>query len=191
MNTNEQRTYSLTNRAVQCMEKSRYFLALSLLKDVLMFEPKYLPARKYLRATQIALFKSQKFGRFAVWVREMKVFPQKLHAAKFLRKPGKGMEALNLIEELLEANPFNPVYIDMAVTAANQANMPELAAFTVEIVSENSPTGDVKLLEKAATYYKLAKQWTKLATCIRRSWSIHRQTSELHSCSRTQRPSVR
>ena len=161
MNTNEQRTHNLTNRAVQCMEKGRYFLALSLLKDVLAFEPKYMPARKYLRATQIALFKSQKLSKFAVWVREMKVFLQKLHAAKFLRDPDKRIEALNAVEELLEANPFNPVYIDMAVTAANQANMPELAAFTVEVVSENSPASDVKLLEKAATYYKLAKQWTK------------------------------
>lgn len=165
---NQQAIQNLMNRAIQCVEAKKYELAISLLKNVLSAAPTHIKARKYLRIAQIMAFKSKRHGKAAVWIREIKALPQKLRAAKFLKEPQKGVDAVNAVEDLLEANPFNPVYVDMAVTAANNANMPELAALTVEIVCENSPAGDVRLLEKAATYYKLAKQWTKARDVYRK-----------------------
>ena len=157
----QQAVQNLTNKAIRCIEGGKYGIAIALLTDVLSEAPTNLTARKYLRAAQIMAFKAENSGRMTLWIREAKAFPSKLRAERILKQQPGNLAALKLVERLLEVNPFNPAYIDLAVKAAQSFRMPELAALTIETVCENTPASDVRLLEKAAMYYTLAKRYDK------------------------------
>ena len=84
---------------------------------------------------------------------------------------GRGLEALQQIETLLSYDPFDVDYIDKAIKAAEVAGLHEVAAMTIEAACDYG-TKDSKLLEKAATYYTIAKHYDKVVEIYKKILTI-------------------
>lgn len=121
--------------------------------------PKSLEARKGLRAAQILKFKTEQFSGFGLVVKKFGNTFKTLKVRRLI-KAGHGIEAMQLAEDLLETDPFDEKYIDVAVAAAEAANMHEAAAITIE-AAYSSNGRNAALLEKVALYYSIAKNWAK------------------------------
>lgn len=154
-----QKTQNFIRRGHQSLESRRPELAIAMFRQALEACPKSLEARKGLRAAQILKFKTKQPGSLGLAVKKLgNAF--KASKARRLIKAGRGVEAMQLAEDLLETDPFDEKYIDVAVAAAEAANMHEAAAITIE-AAYSSGGGNAVLLEKVALYYSIAKNWTK------------------------------
>ena len=155
-----QKIQNLIRRGHQSLESRRPELAIVMFRQALEACPKSLEARKGLRAAQILKFKTEQSGGFGLVVKKFgNIF--KVSKARRLIKAGRGIEAMWLAEDLLETDPFDEKYIDVAVAAAKAAGMHEAAAITIE-AAYSSGGGNAALLEKVALYYSIAKNWTKV-----------------------------
>lgn len=67
---------------------------------------------------------------------------------------------MEIVESLLDINPLDKEYIDLAVKVFDAANHVEASAITIEALYVLWPK-DVKLLETVATYYTLAKNYDR------------------------------
>ena len=158
-----QKAQNFTNRGRQALETGRYDLAVDMLMEAVSAAPDVLETRKLLRAAQIANFrKSGKTGigaKFGCMMARQKVMG--------LVKKGKGVEAMAEAEKLLSQNPLDADNIEAAVKAAEAAGKADHAAITVEAAYECS-NKDPALLERVATYYKMAKRWDKARDAYRK-----------------------
>ena len=118
--------------------------------------PDVLETRKLLRAAQIANFRRNGKVGFGAKLGYM-MARQKIMG---LVKKGQGAEAMAEAEKLLCQNPLDPDNIEAAVKAAECAGKTDHAAISVEAAYECS-NKDPALLERVATYYQMAKNWTK------------------------------
>ena len=158
-----QKAQNFTNRGRQALETGRYDLAVDMLMEAVSAAPDVLETRKLLRAAQIASFrKNGKTGlgaKFGCMMARQKVMG--------LVKKGKGAEAMAEAEKLLCQNPLDADNIEAAVKAAEAAGKADHAAITVEAAYECS-NKDPALLERVATYYKMAKRWDKARDAYRK-----------------------
>ena len=158
-----QKAQNFTNRGRQALETGRYDLAVDMLMEAVSAAPDVLETRKLLRAAQIANFrKNGKTGigaKFGCMMARQKVMG--------LVKKGKGVEAMAEAEKLLCQNPLDADNIEAAVKAAEAAGKADHAAITVEAAYECS-NKDPALLERVATYYKMAKRWDKARDAYRK-----------------------
>ena len=158
-----QKAQNFTNRGRQALETGRYDLAVDMLMEAVSAAPDVLETRKLLRAAQIANFrKNGKTGigaKFGCMMARQKVMG--------LVKKGKGVEAMAEAEKLLCQNPLDADNIEAAVKAAEAAGKADHAALTVEAAYECS-NNDPALLERVATYYKMAKRWDKARDAYRK-----------------------
>ena len=151
-----QKAQNFTNRGRQALESGRYELAMDMLKEAVAAAPDVLETRKLLRAAQIANFKTNGKAGFGAKLGYM-MARQKIMG---LVKKGQGAEAMAEAEELLCKNPLDPDNIEAAVKAAEAAGKTDHAAITIEAAYECS-NKDPALLERVATYYQMAKNWSK------------------------------
>ena len=153
------RCKNFLNRGKQAVDSSRLELALFMFKEALKADKTSFDARKNIRAIQIALSKQRNESSFSLKLKKLCKIFSLMKASKLISK-GKGIEAMDVLEDLLDGNPFDCEYIEKMVEAAEVAKMLEVAAMTIEAVCA-SGVKDKNLLEKAATYYTLAKDYCK------------------------------
>ena len=151
-----QKAQNFTNRGRQALESGRFELAVDMLMEAVSAAPDVLETRKLLRAAQIANFRRNGKVGFGAKLGYM-MARQKIMS---LVKKGQGAEAMAEAEKLLCQNPLDPDNIEAAVKAAECAGKTDHAAISVEAAYECS-NKDPALLERVATYYQMAKNWTK------------------------------
>ena len=151
-----QKAQNFTNRGRQALESGRFELAVDMLMEAVSAAPDELETRKLLRAAQIANFRRNGKVGFGAKLGYM-MARQKIMS---LVKKGQGAEAMAEAEKLLCQNPLDPDNIEAAVKAAECAGKTDHAAISVEAAYECS-NKDPALLERVATYYQMAKNWTK------------------------------
>ena len=151
-----QKAQNFTNRGRQALESGRFELAVDMLMEAVSAAPDVLETRKLLRAAQIANFRRNGKAGFGAKLGYM-MARQKIMG---LVKKGQGAEAMAEAEKLLCQNPLDPDNIEAAVKAAECAGKTDHAAISVEAAYECS-NKDPALLERVATYYQMAKNWTK------------------------------
>ena len=158
-----QKAQNFTNRGRQALETGRYDLAVEMLMEAVSAAPDVLETRKLLRAAQIANFRKNGKAGFGAKLGYM-MARQKIMG---LVKKGKGAEAMAEAEKLLCQNPLDADNIEAAVKAAETAGKADHAAVSVEAAYECS-NKDPALLERVATYYKMAKRWDKARDAYRK-----------------------
>ena len=151
-----QKAQNFTNRGRQALESGRFELAVDMLMEAVSAAPDVVETRKLLRAAQIANFRRNGKVGFGAKLGYM-MARQKIMG---LVKKGQGAEAMAEAEKLLCQNPLDPDNIEAAVKAAECAGKTDHAAISVEAAYECS-NKDPALLERVATYYQMAKNWTK------------------------------
>lgn len=146
-------------RGQQAVNWGNYELALDMFDEVLKLDYTSIYARKNMRAAQIAAFKKRSPSAFSLAMQKFKkTFAA--HKAKQFIQNGKGPEAMAIAETLLEIDPLDKDYIDIAVRAAEAAKQPEAAAITIE-AAYTAGDKDIALLKKVATYYTIAKNYDR------------------------------
>ena len=151
-----QKAQNFTNRGRQALESGRYELAMDMLMEAVNAAPDVLETRKLLRTAQIANFHRNGKTGFGAKLSCM-MARQKIMG---LVKKGAAVEAMAEAEKLLCQNPLDPDNIECAVKAAEAAGKTDHAAISVEAAYECS-NKDPALLERVATYYQMAKNWSK------------------------------
>ncbi len=158
-----QKAQNFTNRGRQALETGRYELAVDMLMEAISAAPDILETRKLLRTAQIANFR--KNGKTGLGAKLSAMMArQKIMA---LVKKGEGLEAMAEAEKLLTQNPLDADNIEAAVKAAEAAGKTDHAAISIEAAYECS-NKDPALLERIATYYQMAKNWTKARDAFRK-----------------------
>ncbi len=158
-----QKAQNFTNRGRQALETGHYELAVDMLMEAINAAPDILETRKLLRTAQIANFRKNGKTGFGAKLGAM-MARQKIMA---LVKKGEGVEAMAEAEKLLSQNPLDADNIEAAVKAAEAAGKTDHAAISIEAAYECS-NKDPALLERIATYYQMAKNWTKARDAFRK-----------------------
>ncbi len=127
-------------KACQAVDAKNYGYAISLLKALVKKLPGFLEARKVLRASEIKLNPTPKkkglLGGFRM-------------TTSVKRDP---VSTLSSVEDELEKDPFNEASNELLFHAAEQAGLPDIAAFALETVREGHPENK-KLLHMLANHY--------------------------------------
>src|SRR6185369_17164155 len=124
------------------------------LQNVLKQEPGFLTGRQVLRRAEVTRAKTEKKGFFNISTAPIAV----MKAQRELKKdPHKTIE---LVEKLLETNPYNPQANMLLKDAALAADHPEIAIFALEPLLENAPK-DVKVLHELGRLYHQLNQADK------------------------------
>ncbi len=133
-------------KALAAMELRNFGYAISLLQGILKQEPEFLTGRQLLRRTEVTKQKAGKkslfnFSTATIAVmkaqREMKKAPQR---------------AIEMIEKVLEEEPYNRQANLVLKEAAVAAGWPEIGVFALRTLLEESPR-DVKLLHELGQLY--------------------------------------
>ncbi len=151
-----QKAQNFTNRGRQALESGHYELAMDMLMEAVAAAPDVLETRKLLRTAQIAHFKTG--GKVGIGAKLGAMMARNKIAG--LIKKGQAEDAMAEAEKLLCQNPLDPDNIEAAVKAAEAAGKQDHAAISVEAAYECG-NKDPALLERVATYYKLAKNFAK------------------------------
>ena len=152
-----QKAQNFTNRGRQALESGRFELAMDMLMEAVSAAPDVLETRKLLRTAQIANFR-HKGSKAGIGSKLSGMMARnKIHG---IIKKGQYAEAMAEAEKLLCQNPLDADNIECAVKAAEAAGKQDHAAISVEAAYECG-NKDPALLERVATYYSLAKNWTK------------------------------
>ena len=140
----EQRAHWL--KAVAAIELRNFGYAISLLQGILKQEPEFLTGRQLLRRAEITKVKTAK-----------KAFPRISRAAISLMKAQHVLKkdpkrAVEMIEQILEREPYNRQANLLLKTAAVAAGWLETGVFALETQLEKNPR-DTKLLHEVGRLY--------------------------------------
>jgi tetratricopeptide (TPR) repeat protein len=133
-------------KAMSAMELRNYAYAIQLLHTVLRAHPDFLLGRQLARKAAAAKFDGKRSvlaGLSSASLSLMKVQSQ------VKRDP---VAALDPIEKMLEADPYNPQANQLLKEAALAARMPELAIFALETIVSGHPR-DTKTMHELARLY--------------------------------------
>lgn len=161
----------LSRRGREIFEKGRHALergnlpyAMDMFMVVLKIEPRFLNARKYLRATSIKQFNDSGRGQVAHMLSTTSSLPAMISLFRML-KSGKALEALQKTEELLRKDPLNLHFIKFLCEAAEKADMPEVAIMTLSIMRDYYPE-NTDLLSQLGNFYTSANQLDEARECF-------------------------
>lgn len=133
-------------KAVAAIELRNFGYAIDLLQNLLKQEPEFLTGRQMLRRTEVTRAKSEKKGFFNLSTAPLVL----MKAQRELKKePAKTIE---LVEKVLETQPYNLQANMLLKEAAIAAQYPEIAIFAMETLLENDPR-DVKVLHELGRLY--------------------------------------
>jgi tetratricopeptide (TPR) repeat protein len=133
-------------KAVAAIELRNFGYAISLLQAILKQEPEFLTGRQLLRRAEVAKNKAMKKTIFNISTAPIAV----MKAQRETRKDPK--RAIEMIEKVLEDEPYNRQANLVLKEAALTAGWPDIAAFAVQTLLEESPR-DLKLLHDLARVY--------------------------------------
>ena len=141
-------------KAVTAIELHNFGYAIELLQNVLKQEPGFLTGRQMLRRAEVTRAKTEKKGFFNISTTPIAV----MKAQRELKKdPHRTIE---LVEKVLETNPYNPQANMLLKEAALAADHPEVAIFALQTLLENAPK-DVKVLHELGRLYHQLNQADK------------------------------
>jgi len=133
-------------KAVAAIELRNFGYAISLLQGILKQEPEFLTGRQLLRRAEVAKQKSARKARFNVSTSAFSI----LKAQRELKKDAK--RAMELIEKILEDEPYNRQANLVLKEAAVAAGWPEIGVFALRTVLEEKPA-DTKILHELGRLY--------------------------------------
>jgi tetratricopeptide (TPR) repeat protein len=128
-------------KAVAAIELRNFGYAISLLQGILKQEPQFLTARQLLRRTEVTKSKSAKKRFFNISTAPIGV----MKAQREIKKDPK--RAVEMLEEILEKEPYNRQANLVLKEAAVAAGWPEIGVFALRTLLEEDPR-DVKVLHE-------------------------------------------
>src|SRR5258708_1130554 len=127
--------------AVAAIELRNFGYAISLLQEILKQEPEFLTGRQLLRRAEVTKTKSAKKGFFNISMAPIAI----MKAQREIKKHPK--HAVEIVEKILEAEPYNRQANLVLKDAAVAAGWPEIGVFALRtLLEENSR--DVKGLHE-------------------------------------------
>ncbi len=144
-----QRNYWL--KAVAAAEQRNFGYAISLLQALLKQEPEFLHGRQLLRRAEIAKAKAEKKKFFSVSTASIAV----MKAQRELKKDPA--HAVELIEKVLEDEPYNRQANFALKEAALAAGWPEVAVLALQTLLEERPRDTKILHELGRVYHQLGE----------------------------------
>src|SRR5215210_531826 len=133
-------------KAVAAVEMRNFGYAISLLQGVLKHEPEFLTARQLLRRAEVAKGKAEKKKFFNVSTASIGV----MKAQREVKKDPK--RAVELLEKVLEEEPYNRQANLTLKEAAVAAGWPEIGVMALQTLLEDKPQ-DVKILHELGRLY--------------------------------------
>jgi tetratricopeptide (TPR) repeat protein len=137
---------SLWLKAMAAVELRNFGYAISLLQGILKQEPQFLTGRQLLRRAEVAKQKSGKKSFFNISTAPIAVMKAQREVKKV---PQRAME---MIEKVLEEEPYNRRANLTLKEAAVAAGWPEIGVFALRTLLEENPR-DLKLLHELGQLY--------------------------------------
>jgi tetratricopeptide (TPR) repeat protein len=133
-------------KAVAAIELRNFGYAISLLQGILKQEPEFLTGRQLLRRAAVTKQKAEKKALFNVSTSVLSI----MKAQRELKKDPK--RAVELIEKVLEDEPYNRQANLVLKQAGVAAGWPEIGVFALRTVLEEKPR-DTKILHELGRLY--------------------------------------
>ena len=145
-------------KAVSAIELRNFGYAISLLQEILKQEPEFLTGRQLLRRTEVTKTKSAKKSFFNISTAPIGV----IKAQRDLKNDPK--RAVEMLEEVLETEPYNRQANLLLKEAAMAAGWSEIAVFALRTLLEENPR-DVKVLnDLGRLYHELGEHENEVET---------------------------
>lgn len=133
-------------KAMAAIERRNFGYAIELLQNVLQQEPEFLTGRQMLRRAEVTRLKAEKKTFFNISTAPLAAMKAQRELKKNPRK------AIELIEKVLETNPYNLQANMILKEAAVAADFPDLAIFAMRTLLEEKPRS-VKILHELGRLY--------------------------------------
>jgi tetratricopeptide (TPR) repeat protein len=133
-------------KAVSAIELRNFGYAISLLQEILKQEPEFLTGRQLLRRAEVTKSKSAKKSFFNISTAPIGV----MKAQREIKNDPT--HAVEMLEEVLEGEPYNRQANLLLKEAALAAGWPEIGVFALRTLLEESPR-DVKVLHELGRLY--------------------------------------
>src|SRR6476660_7235855 len=134
-------------KAVAAIELRNFGYAISLLQGILRQEPEFLTGRQLLRRAEVTKQKSAKKAFFNVSTSALSI----MKAQRELKKNPK--RAVEMIEKVLEDEPYNRQANLLLKEAAVAAGWPEIGVLALQTLLEEKPR-DTKILHDLGRLYR-------------------------------------
>ena len=134
-------------KAVAAIELRNFGYAISLLQGILKQEPEFLTGRQLLRRTEVAKSKAGRKKTFAISTAPIAIMKAQREKKK---DPSRAIE---MIEKVLEDEPYNKQANLVLKEAAAAAGWLEIGVFALETLLEENPR-DLNLLRELAQLHK-------------------------------------
>src|SRR5205814_2694256 len=134
-------------KAVAAIELRNFDYAISLLQGILRQEPEFLTSRQLLRRAEVTNQKAAKKALFNVSTAALSI----MKVQRELKKDPK--RAVEMVEKILEDEPYNRQANLILKQAAVAAGWPEIGAFALQTVLEEKP-GDTKILHELGRLFQ-------------------------------------
>jgi len=136
-------------KAVSAIELRNFGYAISLLQEILKQEPEFLTGRQLLRRTEVTKTKSAKKSFFNISTASISV----MKAQRETKNDPK--RAVEMLEEVLEGEPYNRQANLLLKEAAVAAGWPEIAVFALRTLLEENSRDEKVLHELGRVYHQL------------------------------------
>jgi tetratricopeptide (TPR) repeat protein len=133
-------------KAVSAIELRNFGYAISLLQEILKQEPEFLTGRQLLRRAEVTKRKSAKKSFFNIATAPIGV----MKAQRAIKKDPK--RAIEMLEEVLEREPYNRQANLLLKEAALAAGWSEIGVFALRTLLEENPR-DAKVLNELGRLY--------------------------------------
>lgn len=134
-------------KAVAAIELRNFGYAISLLQGILKQEPEFLTGRQLLRRAEVTKKKAEKKALFNISTAAISI----MKAQRELKEDPK--RAVEMIEKILEDEPYNRQANLILKQAAVAAGWPEIGVFALRTVLEDKPR-DTKILHELGRLYQ-------------------------------------
>jgi len=136
-------------KAVSAIELRNLDYAISLLQEILKQEPEFLTGRQLLRRAEVTKSKSAKKSFFNISTASIGV----MKAQREIKKNPK--RVVEMMEEVLEGEPYNRQANLLLKEAAVAAGWPEIGVFALRTLLEENPRDEKILYELGRLYHEL------------------------------------
>jgi tetratricopeptide (TPR) repeat protein len=134
-------------KVVTAIELRNFGYAISLLQEILKQEPEFLTGRQLLRRAEVTKSKSAKKSFFNISMAPIAL----MRAQREVKKDPK--RAVEVLEKILEKEPYNRQANLVLKDAAVTAGWPEIGVFALRTLLEENPR-DVKVLHELGRLYR-------------------------------------